>query len=130
MTNLLKRASKSLDDEPSAQEQDLTYYKKDFVSNSETSNNISSVLSAMVTHIEATNGGQTGRPASPCDPSTAEETNIDDLFESFAHEIACDLNLKDRGEDAIETVNYDCASSTINLGVQVHDQTNKTLEVK
>jgi hypothetical protein len=38
-------------------QQDLSAYKRDFISNSETSNNISSVLSAMVTHIEAANGG-------------------------------------------------------------------------
>lgn len=83
----------------------------------------------MVTHIQAANGGHYGRPASPNEPSTADETNIDELFESFAHDIKCDLNLKDRGADPIETVVHDAASSSINLGIQIHDSTNKTLEV-
>lgn len=40
----------------------MSYYQNDFVNNSETSNNISSVLSAMVTHIEHVNRGKSGRP--------------------------------------------------------------------
>lgn len=35
----------------------MSVYNNDFVSNSETSNNISSVLSAMITHIEGVNKG-------------------------------------------------------------------------
>lgn len=79
------------------------------------------MLSAMVTHIESANGGMTGRPTSVEDPSTADDTNIDDLFESFAYEIACDLNLKDRGTDPVESLINDAASSSINLGIQIHD---------
>lgn len=130
MQELLRKSKRSLDDEPPAQPFDLSAYQNDFVSNSETSNNISSVLSAMMTHIESANKGQNGRPASPAEPSTADETNIDDLFESFAHDIACDLNLKDRGSDPVDLVAVDSMSSKMDLGMQIHDQINKTLEVK
>lgn len=81
----------------------------------------------MITHIATSNGGQTGRPASPVEPSTTEETNIDDLFESFAHEIACDLSLKERAPDNFETVVHDMSSSRIDLGIQINDQINRTL---
>jgi hypothetical protein len=81
LVELVKKAKRSLDDEVQAKEFDISAYKKDFVSNPETSNNISSVLSAMITQIETANSGQTGRPMTPAEPSTADETNIDDLFE-------------------------------------------------
>lgn len=58
----------------------MSVYNNDFVSNSETSNNISSVLSAMITHIEGVNKGQVQRPTTS-EPSTAYDSNIDDLFE-------------------------------------------------
>jgi hypothetical protein len=35
----------------------MSAYNNDFVGNSETANNISSVLSAMITHIEGVNKG-------------------------------------------------------------------------
>lgn len=130
MQDLLRKSKRSLDDEPSAVPFNLDAYNNDFVGNSETSNNISSVLSAMVTHIETANNGQNGRPASAPEPSTADETNIDELFESFAHDIACDLNLKSRGADPVDTVVCDSMSSKMDLGMQIHDQINKTLEVK
>ncbi len=69
-------------------------YSNDFVANCETSNNISSMLSAMITHIDAQS-----KPEEVVEASTAGETNIDELFESFAFDIACDLGLKDRGPD-------------------------------
>jgi hypothetical protein len=59
----------------------MSFFQNDFVKNSETSNNISCVLSAMVTHIEQINRGKSGRPELQIEPSTADESNIDDLFE-------------------------------------------------
>lgn len=118
-----------MDDEPQPAF-DMSSYNKDFVQNSETSNNISSVLSAMVTHIAEANKGQDGRPEQPAEPSTAEETDIDSLFANFEHSIRCDLNLEDRGQDPSETVQQDMQSSNVDLGMQIHDQINKTLEVK
>ena len=54
--DLTRRSKKSLDDEPSMQQDlDMQSYNRDFVNNSETSNKISSILSAMVTHIEHVN---------------------------------------------------------------------------
>lgn len=84
----------------------------------------------MITHIETANDGKTGRPSSPPEPSTAEETNIDDLFESFAHEIACDLSVKERAPEIFDTVLADNWSSKIDLGIQINDQINRTLQVK
>ena len=52
------------------------------------------MLSAMITHIDAQS-----KPEEVVEASTAGETNIDELFESFAFDIACDLGLKDRGPD-------------------------------
>jgi len=42
----------SLDDEKDASDFNLNTYKKDFVDNAETANNIQSVLSAMISQIE------------------------------------------------------------------------------
>ncbi len=56
MQELIRKSKRSLDDEPSGPF-DMSVYNNDFVSNSETSNNISSVLSAMITHIESVNKG-------------------------------------------------------------------------
>jgi hypothetical protein len=50
--DLNRLSKKSIDDEPSSAEFDRRAYDNDFVKNSETANKISSVLSAMVTHIE------------------------------------------------------------------------------
>lgn len=52
----MRRSKKSLDDETSgSQDADMQAYNKDFVNNSETANKVSSILSAMVTHIEQVN---------------------------------------------------------------------------
>ena len=56
MQELLRKSKRSLDDEPQGPF-DMSAYKNDFVGNSETANNISSVLSAMITHIEGVNKG-------------------------------------------------------------------------
>ena len=52
--DLTRRSKRSLDDEYSG-DFDRRAYDNDFVRNSETANKISSVLSAMVTHIEHVN---------------------------------------------------------------------------
>jgi hypothetical protein len=127
LQELIRKSKRSLDDEPQAPF-DMSAYKTDFVQNSETSNNISSVLSAMVTHISTANKGQNGRPEA--EPSTAEETDIDSLFANFEHSIRCDLAMEDRGQDPCETVQQDHQSSNLDLGMQIHDQINRTLEVK
>jgi hypothetical protein len=130
MTELIRKSKRSLDDEPQSKPFDMSAYLNDFVQNSETSNNISSVLSAMVTHIESANKGQNGKPEAAAEPSTADDTDIDSLFAQFEHQINCDLSLADRGEDAVDCAPLDNDSSKINLGMQIHDQINKTLEVK
>jgi len=94
----------------------MSSYQNDFVQNSETSNNISSVLSAMVTHIESANKGQNGRPEA-VEPSTADDTDIDSLFAKFEHSINCDLSLADRGEDPVDSAPTDNESSKIALGM-------------
>jgi len=130
LAELIKKSKRSLDDEPSATSFDMSAYKSDFVQNPETSNNISSVLSAMVTHISVANKGQNGRPEQAAEPSTADDTDIDSLFANFEHQIKCDLSLADRGEDQAESLAQDNMSSGVDLGMQIHDQINKTLEVK
>lgn len=84
----------------------------------------------MVTHIAAANKGQDGRPE-PVEPSTAEETDIDSLFANFEHQIKCDLNFEERSsQEQQESTQVEHQSSHIDLGMQIHDQINKTLEVK
>ncbi len=51
----MRRSKKSLDDENINAVIDMKAYENDFVKDSETANKISSVLSAMVTHIEHVN---------------------------------------------------------------------------
>lgn len=94
LAELTRRSKRSLDDEEPAKAFDLGAYKNDFVKNPETANNISSVLSAMITHIAVANKGEEGRPAS--EPSTQEETDIDSLFASFEHQIKCDMGMRER----------------------------------
>jgi Skp family chaperone for outer membrane proteins len=53
--DLTRRSKRSLDDEQMVADLDRRAYDNDFVKNSETANKISSVLSAMVTHIEHVN---------------------------------------------------------------------------
>lgn len=89
-------------------------YNNDFVKNSETSNKISSILSAMVTHIEHVNQDvhETSQvvQASPnlktsVDASTADESALSDIFDRYATEIACDLSLMSRGPDPVDAPN-------------------------
>lgn len=52
---MLRKSKKSLDDDNANAVFDMKIYENDFVKDSETANKISSVLSAMVTHIENVN---------------------------------------------------------------------------
>ena len=62
-------------------------------------------------------------------PTQAE--SLDDLFEHYAHEISCDLKLKDRGPDPVkqasiaETLNF-----KHNNGIAIHEENDKTLEAE
>ena len=53
LKQLQRRKKVSLDDERDPTQFKLDAYNKDFVDNSETSNNVQSVLSAMITQIES-----------------------------------------------------------------------------
>jgi len=112
--DLTRRSKKSLDDEMSA-DFDRRAYDNDFVRNSETANKISSVLSAMVTHIEHVNREVHDHSkierTSPTqkivhnESSTADESALSDIFDRFATEIACDLSLMSRGPDPEDAPN-------------------------
>lgn len=131
LADLIKKSKRSLDDDPPATPFDMSCYQNDFVQNSETSNNISSVLSAMCTHISVANKGEQGRPQQAVEPSTADDTDLESLFSNFEHQIRCDLGMDSRGEDPAEPQGaQDNQSSKPDLGMQIHDQINKTLEVK
>ena len=138
--DLTRRSKKSLDDEEST-DFDRRAYDNDFVRNSETANKISSVLSAMVTHIEHVNKEVHDHSklerTSPTqkivniEPSTADESVLSDIFDRFATEIACDLSLMSRGQDPEDAPNpSDSISQKHNNGILIHDETNRTLEVK
>jgi hypothetical protein len=138
--DLTRRSKKSLDDEEST-DFDRRAYDNDFVRNSETANKISSVLSAMVTHIEHVNKEVHDHSklerTSPTqkivniEPSTADESVLSDIFDRFATEIACDLSLMSRGPDPENAPNpSDSISQKHNNGILIHDETNRTLEVK
>lgn len=138
--DLTRRSKKSLDDEYSG-DLDRRAYDNDFVRNSETANKLSSVLSAMVTHIEHVNRDVHDHSkvdrTSPTqkivnnEPSTADESALSDIFDRFANEIACDLSLMSRGPDPEDAPNpSDSISQKHNKGILIHDETNKTLEVK
>lgn len=53
LKHLQKRKKVSLDDERDPSSFKLDAYQNDFVNNSETSNNVQSVLSAMITQIDS-----------------------------------------------------------------------------
>jgi len=109
--HLQARLKVSLDDETDYSNFKINTYKNDFVDNQETSNAISSVLSAMVTQIETDNNdflemqksvekGQDGIESLGEAPTEAE--TLDDLFEHYNNEISFDLKLKDRGQDQVQ----------------------------
>ena len=138
-----KRKRVSLDDEKDYSSFKLDAYKKDFVDNAETANNIQSVLSAMVTQIESDNkwvlapsqekdsaGVDAFRSEVDGDGTTQAES-LDDLFEEFQHDIQCGLKLKDRGPDPVEEKSVaDTLSQRHNRGIEIHEENDKTLEVQ
>ena len=120
----------------------LDAYKKDFVDNAETANNIQSVLSAMITQIESDNKwvlapsqekDSAGVDAykSEFEDGTTQAESLDDLFEEFQHDVQCGLKLKDRGPDPVEKASIaDTLSSRHNKGLEIHEENDKTLEVQ
>ena len=57
--------------------------------------------------------------------------SLDDLFDEYEHEISCGLKLKDRGPDPVETKSLaDTLSQKHNRGLEIHEENDKTLEVK
>jgi hypothetical protein len=57
---------------------------------------------------------------------------LSDIFDRFANEIACDLSLANRGPDLAEAEDptESISHKHNNNGILIHDETNKTLEVK
>lgn len=55
----------------------------------------------MVSQIAEENEEGEDHQAVDAEPSTADETNIDALFERYEHDILCDLSLKERAPDAV-----------------------------
>jgi hypothetical protein len=110
------------------------------VANPETQNKISSLISAMVTQIDHDNnwdqplgvgGSEVGIEQASVDEQTTQAESLDDLFEHYAHEISCDLKLKDRGPDpAPEASLADTLHSRHNRGLQIHEENDRTLEVE
>ena len=95
----------------------------------------------MVTHIEHVNrdvhDNSKIERTSPTqkivnnEASTADESALSDIFDRFATEIACDLSLMSRGPDPEDAPNpSDSISQKHNKGILIHDETNRTLEVK
>lgn len=116
----------SLDDERDPESFTDIAYKNDFVANNETSNNISSVLSAMITNIEHENykahENESVMQGSVMGGSTEAET-IDDLFSQWEDEIAVVTHRKDRGPDPREQASVaDTMSQRHNVGLQIHDE--------
>ena len=109
--NLAKRKKVSLDDERDYSKFRTDAYANDFVDNPETKNKISSLISAMVTQIDQDNNWDNaqGIPSalgisqmSNDFEQTTQAESLDDLFDHYAHEISCDLKLKDRGPDPVK----------------------------
>ena len=79
------------------------------MSNPETSNNISSVMSAMITQIDVDNNwdqqrgavsmiGEQAIESDNLDGTTAADS-LDDMFKQFSMDVSCDLRLSSRGPD-------------------------------
>lgn len=108
---LNKRKRVSLDDERDYANFNINVYKKDFVDNSETANNVQSVLSAMITQIESENTYNLAKSQEKTpgvdvdrfdiDDNTTMAESLDDLFDDFNSEVHCNLKLADRGPDPV-----------------------------
>jgi hypothetical protein len=60
-----------------------------------------------------------------------DDSNLDDLFEHFNREISYDLKLAQRERDAPATESQTVRlASTYNKGITLHEESDKTLEVK
>ena len=137
-----------MDDERDYSTFNMAPYEDDFIDHPETKNAISSVLSAMVTHIESKHhflecnannninkddlsAIEAGDIASSTnrDCETNDET-LDDLFSQFEHDILCDLKIEKRSpdvpEDCVDIV--DTVSERQNVGLMIHEEIDATLE--
>lgn len=110
LKHLQRRKKASLDDEREPTSFKLDAYQKDFVDNSESANNVQSVLSAMITQIDSDKNWQMSPSmqqtsglahASEIDATTMADS-LDDLFDEYENEINFSLKLKDRGPDPVE----------------------------
>ena len=87
-----------MDDERDPATFKMDAYAADFVDNAETANNVQSVLSAMITQIEADSkwalspskdqgaGGLDAQRSEAADDTTQAES-LDDLFDEFHHDV-------------------------------------------
>ena len=95
-------------------------YKKDFIPNPEVSNNVSSIMSAMVSQIALDNqGSMMSEQSNAGDESTQPET-LNDLFEDYQREIAYDCGLADR-EPEDEEFSQDKIKGILPSKVNVYD---------
>ena len=142
MKVLNRRKRVSLDDERDYSNFNINVYKKDFVDNSETANNVQSVLSAMITQIETENSfslaksqektpGMDMQQRSEVDDNTTMGESLDDLFDEFSHEVHCNLKLADRGADPVQEKSLaETLETRHNRGIEIHEEDDKTLEVQ
>ena len=62
---------------------------------------------------------------------STQAESLDELFESFHHDVQCGLKLKDRGPDPVEGRSIaETLESRHNRGIQIHEEHDKTLEVQ
>ena len=141
MKELQRRKRVSIDDERDYTKFSIGAFKDDFVDNAETTNNISSVLSAMITQIDRDNNWDQERPTASMigeqviesdrmDNTTAADS-LDDLFRQFQEDVSCDLRLKSRGPDPVPSKSLaETLDSRHNKGIKIHEENDKTLEVQ
>lgn len=140
MKELQARKKVSIDEERNMGSFSIQGYQNDFVCNNETSNNISSVLSAMISQIESSPEqkdyqnsyiGARGTSVGYDDnASTVEESNLDDLFDNFSSNVKCDLKLNEREPDEVKEVSKSLSlTAKHNDKLTLHEECDKTLEV-
>ena len=93
---LLGQARRSIDDEREPSHFKDATYKKDFINDRQISNQINSIVSAMVSQISVEN---THNESHFTGNEEETEDTLDDLFESYSKEIAMDNGLIDRVGD-------------------------------
>ena len=141
LKQLQKRKNISLDDERDYSKFKIDTFKNDFVSNPETSNNISSVMSAMITQIDVDNNwdqqrgavsmiGEQAIESDNLDGTTAADS-LDDMFKQFSMDVSCDLRLSSRGPDPQKERSIaDTLTQKYNRQFKIHEENDKTLEVQ